>query len=62
MTFQDSDTYNWYLKDTTWNYRVVLDPSELPDKAEEVKFWWTRSGSVTHFYAIGKVVLGSDFE
>ena len=63
MTFQDSGTYNWYLKDIPRDFVDILDASELPDKAEEVKFWWAwREGAVRHFYAIGKVVIGSDFE
>jgi len=65
MTFQDSETYNWYLEGRAKDYVFVLDPSELPDKVEEVKFWGGHCPSGTsqlQCYAIGKVVIGSDFE
>jgi len=39
MTFQDYETYNWYLEGAQDYSIIVLDPLELPDKAEEVKFW-----------------------
>ena len=64
MTFQDSETYHWYLKGKE-SFAIILDASELPDKVEEVKFWWFSSpGSVTEreFYAIGKVMIGSNLE
>ena len=65
MTFQDSETYDWYLKGMSKDYIYVLDASELPDKAEEVKFWWDYSmpgGGKKQYYAIGKVVIGNDSE
>src|SRR5258706_5800030 len=64
MTFQDSGTYDWYLEDIARDYKVILDISELPDKVEEVKSWWvwTGTGGRKQWCAIGKVVIGSDFE
>lgn len=58
MTFQDYDTYNWYLEDTPRHLRRVIDPSELPDKVEEVKSWT----SLDVFYAVGKVQIMNEFE
>ena len=67
MTFQDSRTYNWYLKGVLKSRVIVLDASELPDKVEEVKFWQDYAAAaagplVFAFFAIGKVVIGNDFE
>jgi len=68
MTFQDYETYDWYLKGVPEHLIVVMDPSELPDKAEEVKFW-NRSAPVSGeerwrdaFYAIGEVAIRTDFK
>jgi hypothetical protein len=54
MTFQDTETYHWYTKSVQENSIVAMDPSELPDKVEEVKFWWGWEDSQKVFYAIGK--------
>lgn len=67
MTFQDYDTYDWYLKGVPDHLILVMDPSELPDKAEEVKFWQRshpgRNDAYEYiFYAVGKVQITSDFE
>ena len=64
MTFQESATYNWYLRGKE-SYAVIQDASELPDKVEEVKFWWQvspTSDREKEFYAVGKVVIGNDLE
>jgi len=65
MTFQDSETYHWYTKGVEESAVVIMDPSELPDKVEEVKFWriWDLSdGHHRIFYAIGKVTIENDLE
>ena len=64
MTFQDKETYNWYLKGVE-SYAIILDASELPEKVKEVKFWWRLSPTSDRgkeYYAIGKVVIGNDLE
>ena len=46
-------------------YAILLDASELPDKVEEVKFfWYSAPGGLTEreYYAIGKVMIGSNLE
>jgi hypothetical protein len=61
MTFQDYNTYNWYLKDVPSSCAVILDTSELPDKVEEVQFWRyyvPGMGAQMAYYAIGKVTIG----
>ena len=58
MTFQDYDTYNWYLEDIPRHLRQMIDPSELPDKVEEAKFWQSRDV----FYAVGRVQIMNGFE
>jgi hypothetical protein len=59
MTFQDYNTYNWYLKDVPNRLAVILDTSELPDKVEEVKFWRPYvMGAPVAYYAVGKVTIG----
>ena len=64
MTFQDSETYHWYTKGVKESDVVIMDPSELPDKVEEVKFWknWASDGQHRVYYAIGKVTIENDLE
>jgi len=68
MTFQDYETYDWYLKGVPEHLVVVMDPSELPDKAEEVKFWRMSDPVRQHeqwpmaFHAVGKVMVKSNLE
>jgi len=59
MTFHDHKTYNWYSRSVQKTAIVVMDPSELPDRVEEVIFWWNWAPDALgqkEYYAIGTVM------
>ena len=59
MTFQDNETYDRYTKCLSNGSGLVMDPSELPGQAGEVRFWtaWG-SSNLPEYFAIGKVMIG----
>ena len=63
MTLND-DTYSWNMRAVRDHQIFIMDPSELPDKLEGVKFWerWDVGLSENAHYAVGKVMTTSDFE
>lgn len=60
VTFQDKETYDWYTERCiSKGNALIMDPSELPGRAEQVKFWSAYGTSIQlEYYAIGKVTIG----